>query len=103
MTAARVFTDYVCKGCGAESPVGIGYWGSPPDVAAPAPGCEHPHVLPVCGGCGAYPPAIKCPVCRRMTAYRDAPSALDGGGYWYVCADYAHGHLMTGACKCGAA
>lgn len=36
---------YICKGCGAESPSGIGYIG--PDsgpLPAPAPGCPNQHV-----------------------------------------------------------
>lgn len=75
---ARTVTGYLCKRCGAESPVGIGYAGTP-DVPEPAPGCPNPHAadeipaeladpgrdeIPVgylslgvvaltCGGCGA--------------------------------------------------
>ena len=35
---------YLCKGCGAESPAGIGYAVSVPSaLPAPAPDCPHPH------------------------------------------------------------
>lgn len=35
-------TGYLCKRCGAESPVGIGYAGTP-TVPYPAPGCTNLH------------------------------------------------------------
>lgn len=35
-------TGYLCKRCGAASPVGIGYAGTP-DAETPAPGCPGPH------------------------------------------------------------
>lgn len=39
---AGATTGYICKRCGAESPVGIGYAGQP-DVDEPAPDCPNPH------------------------------------------------------------
>lgn len=40
--AAPEPTNYLCKTCGAESPVGVGYFGSP-DAPHPAAGCPGPH------------------------------------------------------------
>jgi hypothetical protein len=37
-------SGYICKNCGAESPVGIGYVGEP-ERPEPIEDCEHPHVV----------------------------------------------------------
>jgi hypothetical protein len=44
-TMAAPVTGYLCKTCGAASPIGIGYAGAP-DRDQPDPDCIGPHALP---------------------------------------------------------
>jgi hypothetical protein len=37
------FTGFICKRCGAESPVGIGYAATQPEAGAPKADCPNPH------------------------------------------------------------
>jgi hypothetical protein len=47
MSEAEEQVRFICKKCGAESPIGIGYvlWpGEAPQRATPAPDCPGPHL-----------------------------------------------------------
>jgi hypothetical protein len=72
MTAPR----YVCKGCGAETPVGIGYVAGSGRVSFPdpRPGCPNPHVSP------DVPKGESCSLARVVICDPEAPDAPVGCG-----------------------
>jgi hypothetical protein len=72
---------YVCKGCGAESPTGIGYVaGSGRDTFPdPRPGCPGPHVE-------GSPPRLKCSLATVATC---DPASPETGCQTYGCEGHA--------------
>jgi hypothetical protein len=107
---------YVCKGCGAESPTGIGYVAGSGRVSFPdpRPGCPNPHLsadVPKGQSCSLVR-VVTCdpcepagPGCRRrcvghLASVCDAPAVHRVTvGHWqqqYACADPAHVVALVG-------